>query len=652
MLAQWKAEKNKKQARKRLSQTGADSSAKAQTRKPSGSKEKEKDSSGSKAKNKSNKNKDSSASLSNAKSCEGALLLVEPATATSVNTDEIGRPSSNAQTSLAQPNVEAQASDPTTTQVSGPAQVIDLSSIPGPSGIRPGSSIGMQDIQSAGQDPSGAIRDLLLASESASNRDFEGFSDQPSQGHVDNPRRGRSRSRSRRKHKGRRRRHSSSSSSSSSSSPSRRHRRKRRSKKVDNSESLSQILSILTAMTRPAAQSQVSSNSQPVPPHPSSAQEQASPVVPPRGDSPIPDSDQDQEAVDLLSVMDNPQSEGEREFSEGSEDEPLFGTDIPADVFDRAVTILREQLGFDSNEQDVNPPSKSKSKLSLNRQASSSRASLPVDAECEDRYKATAATATADRWTAFSKSQCSSFRVDEKEWKDLFKTPSIPQAADDYLRSVGSLDPAGKLRSITNRRSLRSFGQIDTAARTGLKFSSALLLIAEVLMKSFKQAGSSEVSRRDTATLVSLVGPIARRVYDQFARVSVKAVMDRRELVLDAMRLPAKEVKRRFRQLPITGADIFGGQFDAQLQTEVKRKKDMQQANLSNPRFQSPALRSRGRPSQFQRGRYIPSSRRAPAPAPTAPRQQRQPQRSYGRQPGRGYSRGSSTGRGRGFSRP
>lgn len=159
------------------------------------------------------------------------------------------------------------------------------------------------------------------------------------------------------------------------------------------------------------------------------------------------------------------------------------------------------------------------------------------------------------------------------------------------------------------------------------------------------------MSRWDTATLVSQVGLIARRVYDQFARVSVKSIMDSRELVLDAMRLQTRDVKCRFRQLPMSGTDIFGGQFDSQLQMEVKRRKDMQKANLSAPRFQS-SSRWRGRSNQSQPRRQ-PSwsgsfSRRPPQ---SGPRQQRQPQRSFGRL-SRGSSRGASTGRGHGFRRP
>ena len=222
------------------------------------------------------------------------------------------------------------------------------------------------------------------------------------------------------------------------------------------------------------------------------------------------------------------------------------------------------------------------------------------------------------------------------------------------MRSVGSMDYSGKLKSAASRRSLQSLYQIDTAARTGLKYSSALLLIAEVLSKSFRQSGSSEVSRRDTATLVSLVGPIARRVYDQLSKVSVRSVLDRREIVLDNMRLPARDVKRRFLELPISGEDLFGGQFDTQLQAEVKRKKDMQKASLSTPQFrpnqsrQRPAFSQRRRqPNQFQPNSNRPSSNFRPQR-----QQQQQQRRPFNRNPMRGSSKPTAAIRGRSFNRP
>ena len=542
---------------------------------------------------------------------------------------------------------------------SAPSQptVIDLQVVglldpdqPGPSGLSRADLTHLQIQPTPQGDHTVALKDILLASDSSTlnTRDFEGFVDQQ----PASPRRSRSRSRS---HKSRRSHRRYSSSSSRSPSPRRRKRPRHESDK--SAETLSQIWNMLSTLTQqqqqqhqpPQARSQPSSSASSVPSQPA-AQGQAADDVPSEGSA---ISDDDQERVELLSIADNPASDRDTGDS-GSEEEPLYGTDIPQDVFERAVEILRRQLGFDESDQPKEPPSKSK--LSLNKPSTSSRASLPVDAECEDRYKATASSATAKKWTAFSKSQNTSFRVEEKEWKDLFKTPPVPQSAEDYLRSVGSLDFSGKLKSIAGRRTLQSLYQIDTAARTGLKFSSALLLIAEVLSKSFRQSGSSEVSRRDTATLVSLVGPIARRVYDQLSRVSVRSVLDRREVVLDNMRLPARDVRRRFLDLPISGEDLFGGQFDSQLQAEVKRKKDMQQASLSTPHFRP--SQSRQRPPFSQRRRQpTQSSQHQPASnrfstSNFRPYRHQQQRRPFSRNPMRGSSKPTAAVRGRSFSKP
>ena len=457
------------------------------------------------------------------------------------------------------------------------------------------------------------------------------------------PERGRSRSRSSQPGRSRRRRHSSSSSDRSP-------RRKRRPvQEQPNSQLLSQILGMLSSLPQFSQDIDQPSTS----------------GVPPRASAPNPHFLSD-DSVDSEPETSHPQRkelppEGEEpifseEYDSEEEEQPLFGTDIPRESFEKAVEVLRRQLGF--LPEDVPECSSSKSKLTLNAPVASSRASLPVDAECADRFRALPSGSSGRKWTAYSKTQNVSFRVEDKDWRDLFKTPAIPQGAEDYLRSVGALGQGAKLKSQAARKALRSLYQVDTASRVGLKFASSLLLIAEVLSKSFRQASSSEVSRRDTSILVSLLGPISRRVFDQFARVSVKTVADRRDLIIDAMNLSQENVKRRFRDLPILGQDIFAGQFETVLQDEAKRKKDLLKANLSSSRsFQTRAFSRRSpqsRPSRAPR-----TVRRQPAPRSSnrqsyqssRPRLQLPPQQPRFRP--RGSSRGSSSsGRGRGFSRP
>ena len=672
-LAQWRI---KKQAKKK-SNGSKDSSKEAKDKNKDNTKSKDSSSKSSSKDNSKAKNKDTSAK-NRARSKEGA-------NSTSVNTDDTGRPSSQSMPLIDRPSSQPRpASQPITTvaldqapSVTGTTEPLTTvtsvatepfvfatpavcqAGLPGPStsggqtqNISIGSQPGTSGLSATHMESAGVISELLLASDSGSMgvRDFEGFTDPSVQVRKS---RSRSRSRSKRSHRSRHRHRHHSSSSLSSSSPSPKRKRSHKPANQDSSQALSQILSLLTDLTRGMATptgSQDTASAEPSSPGPSGVSNRDTQAFSDPEDE--PDLIDDDPAV-LLSGVDPPASETEiRDNGDSSsEEEPLFGTEIPQEVFDKAVIILRQQLGFETS-SSVDPPSKSK--LSLNRPTHTTKAALPVDAECEDRFKASAGSALSNRWTAFSKAQCSSFRVDEREWQDLFKTPGIPQAARDYLRSVGSLDASGKLKHPSDKRSMRTLSQLDSAARAGLKFSSALLLIAEVLMKSFRQSGSQEVSRKDTATLVSLVGPIARRVYDQFAKVSVRSVVDRRDIVLDAMRIPQRDVKRRFQQLPIAGEDLFGGQFDAQLITEVKRRKDMANANLSSARVFSHQRQFRPQP-QSQRRRQPQSSsgysRRLP-PQSSISSRQRRPQRSFSRPAGRGSFRGSRTGRGRGFSRP
>ena len=516
------------------------------------------------------------------------------------------------------------------------AEVIDLSALPGPSGISASHSVS-------------AIRDILLASDSgsfvATNLEQEQESSSP-------VRHSRSRSR-KRSHKGKHRRRRHSSSSSSSYSPSPKRKRKEKPSRQGNSDTLSQILNLLSNLSQsssppvqPAAKKQTSNldsaqsavDSQPLD---NSLPLRGDPTEEGSGDFLDTDSQDPVDPVDLLSVADL-NSQTMQDVS-SSDDEPLYGTNIPEETFNKAVDILRLQLGFDSPETDKPP---SKSKLSLNKPVRPSRATLPVDAECEDRYKA---AASARKWSAYSRAQLTSFRVDEKEWRSLFRVPNIPQAAEDYLRSVGAIDQSGKWKSTTDKRHLKSLQSVDAAARAGLKYSSSLLLVAEVLMKSFQ---TSEVSKKDTATLVNLVGPLARRVYDQFARVSVKAVMEQRESIVEAMRLPQRDIKRRFLELPVTGEDLFGGQFDEQLQSEVKRRKDMLKASFNVPRSlpSTRARRTQGfsqRRPPFNTSSFVP---RRPQPSSSQPR--RTQRGASSRTASRGFTRGSKLSRGRGFSKP
>ncbi|KAJ8039830.1 hypothetical protein HOLleu_13954 [Holothuria leucospilota] len=186
-----------------------------------------------------------------------------------------------------------------------------------------------------------------------------------------------------------------------------------------------------------------------------------------------------------------------------------------------------------------------------------------------------------------------------------------------------------------------------------MKYSSSLLLIAEVLSRSLRQP-SNDISRKEASTLISLLGPLSRRVFDQFARVSAKTVSDRREIIVESMRLSQEGIKRRFRELPILGEDIFAGQFESMLQSEAKRKKDLQKANLSNPRFTSrrSPVRRPFRSGKDTRGKRQPSFQGS-SRSSIQPNRSRQPALTFQSRPRtRGSSRGATSSRGRSFSKP
>ncbi|KAJ8026083.1 Polycomb group RING finger protein 3 [Holothuria leucospilota] len=105
--------------------------------------------------------------------------------------------------------------------------------------------------------------------------------------------------------------------------------------------------------------------------------------------------------------------------------------------------------------------------------------------------------------------------------------------------------------------------QADLAARAGLKFSSVFLLAAEALRRAHLQVPGDDIqfSRAEVGQLVFLLGPLARLVYDQFARVALKAVKVRRANVLDTFQWPSVEARNRLEQLPVASPDLITGQF-------------------------------------------------------------------------------------------
>ena len=344
--------------------------------------------------------------------------------------------------------------------------------------------------------------------------------------------------------------------------------------------------------------------------------------------------------------------------SDDSDDDPIMGTEFSSDAFDKAVEVIRRQLGFDPPEPEQSSL-RAKSKLSLNKPSKPSRSIMPVDTECFDRFES---QAKAKRWRAYSRKSSSDFRIADEDYKAFFSAPSLPVSCVDKLKDSNAMDQRGRFSSSSTKKTYSSLHNIDLAARTGMKFASALLLFAEVLSKSFRQSGTEQVPRSDTGAIVNLLGPIARLSYDQLVRVAVRATHDKRELVLDNINWPSKDIQQRFMDLPFEGPDLFGGKFDDQLALEIKRKKDMNKAEFSFTKPPSRSSRSSVGASTRRPPRHSGFPTRRPSSSSQFARRSHRsqaisrgssgPSTSFsGRRPFRGYYRGSSRGAGR-SSRP
>ena len=264
---------------------------------------------------------------------------------------------------------------------------------------------------------------------------------------------------------------------------------------------------------------------------------------------------------------------------DSEEEDLLTGTDITKEAFNKAVEVLRRLLGYEMPEAPQEPQGR-RSRLSLNIVKKPPNPVMPVDEECLQRFQT---LAEAKRWTAFQLKPCKTFRLEEEPWKEVFRTPYIPEEAAVKLRAAGALSQSGKTFSnLTTAKTDKALLETDRAARAGMRYASTLLLVAEILSKSFQQADSGGISRKDTGAIVTLLGPLSRLVFDQFARVAVKTTSERRTLVLDALAWPSASIKKSFESLPMLGEDMFGGKFGDHLQSEATKQKDSKGGGLQS----------------------------------------------------------------------
>ena len=83
--------------------------------------------------------------------------------------------------------------------------------------------------------------------------------------------------------------------------------------------------------------------------------------------------------------------------------------------------------------------------------------------------------------------------------------PGIPDTVEEQLRRSGVLNQKNLLTNIADRDHNRILQDVDRAARVGLRYLSALMLVAEVITMSYERAHEGGVSRKDTGAMVALM---------------------------------------------------------------------------------------------------------------------------------------------------
>ncbi|XP_071847285.1 uncharacterized protein [Apostichopus japonicus] len=357
-----------------------------------------------------------------------------------------------------------------------------------------------------------------------------------------------------------------------------------------------------------------------------------------QGRPPLTPMDHDLDALELVasetwsergdeaSVLDEYESQVDEAEDEEDEEQSVKGIDLPPDLIAKAIHIFTTRLGF---EPPPNPkPTERTSKLrTTNEPSQSTTPCVPVDAVCFDRIEGLQAK---KRWTAFPAKQDRALKIHDDTWKRIFKVPSITGEVRDRLRAEQALS-SGYFREPLRKKAEQSAYDLDQASRVGMKFASTFMLAAELLMRHHQQLpeDKDQIPDREASQILWLLGPLARLIYDQFARMSVKLVESRRDNVLAAMRWPDGETRERLTHLPIANEDLFAGQFADAVQSEFTKRDSLAKTSFSRlntrrPQGQNAPTRSFSGPRPVRsRGRSnAPSSgdRRGRSRRPSPPR--------------------------------
>ena len=166
--------------------------------------------------------------------------------------------------------------------------------------------------------------------------------------------------------------------------------------------------------------------------------------------------------------------------------------------------------------------------------------------------------------------------------RPCFGHQPFPEETRNKVRAEQGL-VSGTFKDPLRKRIEDDWAQVDLVGRAGLKFSSVYMLCAEALLRAHQQLpeDANRFTKQEVGALLYLQGPLSRLIFDQFARVNLKATQVRRGNLLDAFAWPSAEARSRLENLPVFGSDLFANKFVEKLSEEVKRYQETALASFA-----------------------------------------------------------------------
>ncbi len=295
---------------------------------------------------------------------------------------------------------------------------------------------------------------------------------------------------------------------------------------------------------------------------------------------------------------------------DSSSDEPLMVSVISNKLASQCADILCSHLGYERHTSGPGEVTSSKLSFIRGKGPDDEVVSTPVDVLAYRMFEAS----KTGPMTKFDLAPFKVFKLQPKDEEAIFTAPSISEETQLKMNAEVSRQKGKEsLRGATKDN--YAFNN-DVAARAGMRVASTTMLVSESLSRALSQEPDdpSCLSRKDIIRLTSQLGPMAKLMYESFARIARESVKVRRKAVLDCFDWPSTSARTTLESLPLLGTDLFNDQFMTVLKGEVERHKEGQLATFAPaqpPRTSSaPRTKSRGRgqayhfrPSSNKRGR-------------------------------------------------